>query len=51
MMLTDHQLSAFERNGYITVPDLFSLQEVDVLRLASGEVLKLDRPELGPRAP
>jgi ectoine hydroxylase len=46
MMLTDTQLNAFERNGYVTVSGLFSQSEVDVLRTALGDVLKLDRPEL-----
>jgi hypothetical protein len=46
MKLSEEQLAAFQRNGYVTVKGLFSTGEVVAMRGALKDVLKLDRPEL-----
>ncbi len=46
MKLSEEQLATFERNGYVVVPDLFSVREVELMRNALADVVKLDRPEL-----
>jgi L-proline 4-hydroxylase len=44
MQLSEAQLRQFERDGYLVLPSLFSLREVDVLRAALAPVFAEDSP-------
>ncbi len=46
MKLSDSQLEEFERQGYVFIPDLFSAEEIRVLRDALPAIVALDRPEI-----
>ena len=46
MKLAEEQLAAFDKKGYVVLPELFSSREVEKMRAALSDVLKLDRPEL-----
>src|SRR5262249_40891543 len=44
MQLSEAQLRQFERDGYLVLPSLFSLREVEVLRSALAPVFAEDSP-------
>ena len=44
MTLDDHTRAIFERDGLVTLPNLFSPDEVDALRFALAEVKAMDIP-------
>jgi ectoine hydroxylase len=46
MKLSAEQIAAFDEKGYVVLPELFSSREVEKMRGALSDVLKLDRPEL-----
>ncbi len=46
MRLSDEQLDRFDRDGYLFLPDLFSAEEVEVLRAELPPMFSLDRPEI-----
>src|SRR5215207_239899 len=39
-MLTDQQRAAYDRDGFIVVPDVFSPAEIDELRLVTDEFVR-----------
>ena len=45
-MLNDTQLQQFEEDGFIFVPDLFTAEEVDVLKVEIPEIFSQQRPEV-----
>jgi len=45
-MLNDTQLQQFEEDGFIFVPDLFTAEEVDVLKDEIPEIFAQQRPEV-----
>jgi ectoine hydroxylase len=46
MKLTDAQFKQFHEEGWLFLPELFSLEEVEVLREESAHVLNSDRQEI-----
>ena len=46
MRLTDRQLQAFRKNGFLFLPGRFQVEEVAPLRKEARRVYKLDRPEV-----
>ena len=46
MKLTDAQCKAFERDGYLFLPDMFSEAETDVLRRHAAEIYATERDEV-----
>ncbi len=46
MKLTDEQLGEFLREGYVFMPEAFSLEEVEVLRQAALDIFRDGRPEV-----
>ena len=45
-MLNDNQMQQFEEEGFIFVPDLFTPEEVDILKLEIPEIFAEERPEV-----
>ena len=46
MKLTDAQIKQFHTEGWLFLPDLFTAEEIEVLRAESAHVLASDRPEI-----
>ena len=46
MKLTSDQLNAFDRQGYIFMPNCFSEEEIALLRIEGEAILKADRQEV-----
>ncbi|MFV0295804.1 MAG: phytanoyl-CoA dioxygenase family protein [Hyphomicrobiaceae bacterium] len=46
MKLTEAQVEHFNTEGWLLLPDLFTQEEVDVLRAEAEEIYKLDREEI-----
>jgi ectoine hydroxylase len=46
MKLSAHQLSEFDREGYLFLPDIFGAAEVNALKTAAEEVFALEREEV-----
>ena len=46
MKLTEAQVKQFNDDGWLLLPDLFTLEEVAVLRAEAEEIYKVDRPEV-----
>jgi ectoine hydroxylase len=46
MQLSEQQAAAFDRNGYLVVPDLFDGEEVAVMKAAATEINAQDRIEI-----
>jgi ectoine hydroxylase len=46
MMLNAAQLGAFDQQGFIFIPNCFSEQEVEMLRIEAEQILKADRQEV-----
>ena len=46
MRLSEHQAPAFDRDGYLVVPDLFDGEEVAVMKVAATEIYAQDRVEI-----
>ena len=46
MQLTAQQLEAFDRQGFIFMPNCFSEEEIAVLRIEGEQILKADRQEV-----
>ncbi len=44
-MLTADQLKTFNEQGYVTIPDLFSTEEVDAMTAEVGRLKELDHPQ------
>ena len=45
-MLNDNQMQQFEEEGFIFVPDLFTPEEIDILKLEIPEIFAEERPEV-----
>jgi ectoine hydroxylase len=45
-MLNAEQIQAYERDGYLLLPSLFTPEEVAVVRRAAAEVYEMQRPEV-----
>src|SRR5690606_5202309 len=45
MQLTQDQLAQFERDGYVFIPDLFSAEEIAVMKREVPALFAQDRPE------
>ena len=46
MRLTDAQMKQFQEEGWLFLPELFSAEEIEVLREESAAVLSSNRPEI-----
>ena len=46
MQLTQAQIEAYHRDGYVAIPDVFTREEVAVLNKALDEFIVSDRPEI-----
>ncbi|MFM9940980.1 MAG: phytanoyl-CoA dioxygenase family protein [Hyphomicrobiaceae bacterium] len=46
MKLTPAQIQQFNTDGWLFLPDLFTAEEIEVLRAESAHVLSSDRPEI-----
>ena len=46
MRLTEHQLTAFDADGFVFFPNCFSEEEVELLRIEAETILKTERQEV-----